>query len=129
MKLIVTGGAGFIGSEFVRQTLGQRPDVTILNIDKLTYAGNLDNLKTVESNPRHRFEHADICDSATISGLFSEWAPDAVVHFAAESHVDRSILSPTAAIDTNIRGTFVLLEAARAARTARFLHVSTDEVY
>ena len=129
MKLIVTGGAGFIGSEFIRQTLDQRADTSILNIDKLTYAGNLDNLKTVESDPRYRFEHADICDSATISRLFSEWAPDAVVHFAAESHVDRSILSPTAAIDTNIRGTFVLLEAARAAGTARFLHVSTDEVY
>ena len=129
MKLVVTGGAGFVGSEFVRQTLGQRPGVSILNIDKLTYAGNLDNLKPVESNPQYRFVRADICDSATISGLFTEWSPDAVVHFAAESHVDRSILSPTAAIETNIRGTFSLLEAARAARTPRFLHVSTDEVY
>ena len=129
MKLVVTGGAGFIGSEFVRQTLGRRPDVSILNIDKLTYAGNLDNLKPVESNPQHRFVQADICDSATVSRLFTEYQPDAVVHFAAESHVDRSILSPTAAIDTNVKGTFSLLEAARAAKTARFLHVSTDEVY
>ena len=129
MKLIVTGGAGFIGSEFVRQTLAGRANVRILNIDKLTYAGNLDNLRPVESNPRYRFEQADICDAATVSRLFTEWAPDAVVHFAAESHVDRSILSPGAAIDTNVRGTFCLLEAARAAKTARFLHVSTDEVY
>ena len=129
MKLIVTGGAGFIGSEFVRQTLGERRDVRILNVDKITYAGNLENLKPVESNPHYTFVQADICDSTTISRLFSEWAPDAVVHFAAESHVDRSILSPEAAIDTNIKGTFVLLEAARAARTTRFVHVSTDEVY
>lgn len=129
MKLIVTGGAGFVGSEFVRQTLAQRPDVSILNVDKLTYAGNLENLRPVETNPRYRFVQADIVDTATVSRLFADWMPDAVVHFAAESHVDRSILSPTAAIDTNVKGTFSLLEAARAAKTARFLHVSTDEVY
>ena len=129
MKLIVTGGAGFIGSEFVRQTLAGRPDVSILNLDKLTYAGNLDNLKSIAAHPRYQFEKVDIGDAPRVSQLFLEWAPDAVVHFAAESHVDRSILSPTAAIDTNVRGTFCLLEAARSAKTPRFLHVSTDEVY
>ena len=129
MKVIVTGGAGFIGSEFVRQAISGRTDVHVVNVDKLTYAGNLDNLKSVEGNERYRFVHADICDTAQIAQLFSEWRPDAVVHFAAESHVDRSILSPSAAVDTNVKGTFSLLEAARSAKTARFLHVSTDEVY
>lgn len=129
MKLLVTGGAGFIGSEFVRQTLAERPNVHIVNVDKLTYAGNLDNLTSVEGNPRYTFVHADIGDAETISRVFAETRPDAVVHFAAESHVDRSILAPTAAIDTNVRGTFCLLETARAAKTPRFLHVSTDEVY
>ena len=128
MKLLVTGGAGFIGSAFVRlQMAGD--DCEILNIDKLTYAGNLENLVAVSANRRYRFLRADICDAAAIDAAFSDFAPDAVVHFAAESHVDRSIHSPAPAIQTNIFGTFTLLEAARRHKTQRFLHVSTDEVY
>jgi dTDP-glucose 4,6-dehydratase len=129
VKLIVTGGAGFIGSGFIRWALGEHPDVYILNLDALTYAGNLENLTSVEDNPRYRFVRADICDAGAVNRLFDEVRPDAVVHFAAESHVDRSILSPSAAIDTNVRGTFALLEAARASQVRRFVHVSTDEVY
>jgi dTDP-glucose 4,6-dehydratase len=126
MKLLVTGGAGFIGSCFVRIAL-PRWEVTVL--DKLTYAGNLENLAQVASSPGFRFVRADICDSAAVRQAFEETRPDAVVHFAAESHVDRSILSPAPVFETNLRGTFELLEAARALRTPRFLHVSTDEVY
>ena len=129
MKLLVTGGAGFIGSAFVRQTLPERPDVRILNLDKLSYAGNLENLTAVERDPRYRFERVDICDERAVGEAFEAFTPDAVVHFAAESHVDRSILAPAPVIDTNIRGTFVLLEAARRARLRLFVHVSTDEVY
>lgn len=129
MKIIVTGGAGFIGSAFIRHTLASHRDVRILNVDKLSYAGNLDNLKAVEADPRYRFVRADICDKEAVSREFTRFTPDGVVHFAAESHVDRSILSPAASVDTNVHGTFVLLEAARAARLHRFVHVSTDEVY
>jgi dTDP-glucose 4,6-dehydratase len=128
MQIIVTGGAGFIGSEFVRWTLANKPDVRVVNVDKLTYAGNLENLTTVERHPRYRFVRADICDVGAMRELF-RGAPDAVVHFAAESHVDRSILSPAPAVETNVRGTFVLLESARESKTGRFVHVSTDEVY
>ena len=128
MRLIVTGGAGFIGSAFIRWVLGEYSDVELVNIDKLTYAGNLENLTAIERDPRYRFVRADICDAQAMSEVFAGRA-DAVVHFAAESHVDRSILSPAPVIDTNVRGTFVLLEAARAADVGRFLHVSTDEVY
>jgi dTDP-glucose 4,6-dehydratase len=128
VRLIVTGGAGFIGSGFIRWALAAHQHVDIVNVDKLTYAGNLENLTAVERDPRYRFVKADICDAAAMSGVFAG-SPDAVVHFAAESHVDRSILSPAAAVDTNVRGTFVLLEAARNARVPRFVHVSTDEVY
>jgi dTDP-glucose 4,6-dehydratase len=129
MKLLVTGGAGFIGSAFVRYVLSNRPDAEVVTLDKLTYAGNLENLAPVADNPRHRFVHADICDEEKVASVFAESGSDAVVHFAAESHVDRSILSPAAAIDTNVRGTATLLAAARVARITRFLHVSTDEVY
>ena len=128
MRLIVTGGAGFIGSAFIRWVLGAHPDVEVVNVDKLTYAGNLENLSAIEGDPRYRFVKADICDAAAMSEVFADRA-DAVVHFAAESHVDRSILSPAPVVETNVRGTFVLLEAARTAGTRRFLHVSTDEVY
>ena len=117
MQLIVTGGAGFIGSGFIRWALAAHPDVRILNLDKLTYAGNLENLASIENDPRYRFVRADICDVDAVNDAF-EVAPDAVVHFAAESHVDRSILSPAAAVDTNVRGTFVLLEAARRRKSA-----------
>src|SRR5581483_2579148 len=99
------------------------------NIDKLTYAGNLENLDPVRHEPQHRFINADICDSARMQVIFAEERPDAVVHFAAQSHVDRSILSPAPVFETNLRGTFTLLEAARTQRVPRFVHVSTDEVY
>ncbi|MBM3744779.1 MAG: dTDP-glucose 4,6-dehydratase [Acidobacteria bacterium] len=127
MKLLVTGGAGFIGSEFVRLAVGEGHQV--LNLDKLTYAGNLENLEPVRDQPGHRFVRGDICDAALVDALLTESRPDAIVHFAAESHVDRSILSPQPFVDTNVKGTFTLLEAARARRLDRFLHVSTDEVY
>ena len=129
MKLLVTGGAGFIGSAFVRQTLGARPDAQILNLDALTYAGNLENLAAVAADPRYRFVKANICEADLVDAAFQEFQPDAVVHFAAESHVDRSILSPKPVVDTNFLGTFVLLEAARRHATRRFVHISTDEVY
>jgi dTDP-glucose 4,6-dehydratase len=128
MKILVTGGAGFIGSAFVRMVLAETGD-SVTNLDKLTYAGNLENLQSVEGHPRYRFVEGDICDERVVNSLVAEEKPDAVAHFAAESHVDRSILSPAPVIDTNLRGTFVLLEAARRARIGRFVHVSTDEVY
>ncbi|SPE40836.1 dTDP-glucose 4,6 dehydratase, NAD(P)-binding [Candidatus Sulfopaludibacter sp. SbA3] len=128
MKILVTGGAGFIGSAFVRMAIGQT-DAGVVNLDKLTYAGNLENLTEVESNPRYRFVHGDICDEQAVDSIVRDEQPDAIVHFAAESHVDRSILSPEPVIQTNFRGTFTLLEAARRHRTPRFVHVSTDEVY
>ena len=136
-KILVTGGAGFIGSNFIQLALGQ-PGVQILNLDKLTYAGNLDSLQTVAEWPEYRFVRADICDPAAVAQTVAEFQPDAIVHFAAESHVDRSIDGPAAFIQTNIIGTFNLLEAARQywkelaperKEAFRFLHVSTDEVY
>ena len=131
MKFLVTGGAGFIGSAFVRMLLTQKDGRAsqVINLDKLTYAGNLENLSTVASDARYRFVHGDICDANLVSDLVAEAKPDVIVNFAAESHVDRSILSPAPVIETNVRGTFTLLEAARAHKTPRFLHVSTDEVY
>jgi len=128
MKLLVTGGAGFIGSAFVRLSLSDH-STRIINLDKLTYAGNLANLESLSGSPRYRFVHGDICDEALVNSLLAEEKPDAIVHFAAESHVDRSILSAAPAFETNLRGTFTLLEAARAHRIGRFVHVSTDEVY
>lgn len=127
MKLLVTGGAGFIGSAFVRMAV--RHGDTVVNLDKLTYAGNLENLEPVARDPRYRFVRGDICDAPLVESLFAEEKPDAIVHFAAESHVDRSILSPAPVFETNLRGTFTLLEAARRHPVSRFLHVSTDEVY
>jgi dTDP-glucose 4,6-dehydratase len=129
LKLLVTGGAGFIGSAFVRYVLGAEPDAHVVNLDKLTYAGNLENLESVAADPRYRFVHGDICDEAVVGLLVAEEKPDAIVHFAAESHVDRSILSPEPVIRTNVFGTFTLLEAARRNGIGRFVHVSTDEVY
>ena len=130
MKLLVTGGAGFIGSAFIRLSLsGAGDEPSIVNLDKLTYAGNLENLAAVASHPGYRFVHGDICDAALVNALIAEEKPDAIVNFAAESHVDRSILSPGPVFETNLRGTFTLLEAARLLKVPRFLHVSTDEVY
>src|SRR5277367_2961329 len=129
MRILVTGGAGFIGSCFVRLLVHSEPDVEIVNLDKLTYAGNLENLAPVAASPRYRFVKGDICDSELLRNLFTEAKPDAVVHFAAESHVDRSIFAPQPVFDTNLGGTFSLLETMRAQRVARFIHISTDEVY
>jgi dTDP-glucose 4,6-dehydratase len=128
MKVLVTGGAGFIGSAFVRM-LARESDWRLVNLDALTYAGNLENLATVPESDRYRFVHGDIADQPLVASLFAKEKPDAVVHFAAESHVDRSILSPEPVIRTNLNGTFTLLEAARSNGTGRFVHVSTDEVY
>ena len=129
MKLVVTGGAGFIGSCFVRMALRDKWAEQVVNVDKLTYAGNLENVQPVAEHPGYRFEQLDIADVSAIDRLFAAESPDAVVHFAAESHVDRSIHSPAPVIETNINGTFSLLEAARLHKLARFVHVSTDEVY
>jgi len=128
MKILVTGGAGFIGSAFVRLVISQTGH-RIVNLDKLTYAGNPDNLAPVSGSGRYRFEQGDICDPRLVENLMAAERPDAIVHFAAESHVDRSILSPEPVIQTNFRGTFTLLEAARKHSVPRFIHVSTDEVY
>ncbi len=128
MKIIVTGGAGFIGSCFVRLAL-QNPSFEIVNLDKLTYAGNLENLASVAAHPRYRFIKADICDLEGLRRIFAAEKPDTLVHFAAESHVDRSIFAPEPVFETNLRGTFNLLETMRAHRVSRFIHVSTDEVY
>jgi dTDP-glucose 4,6-dehydratase len=129
MRLLVTGGAGFIGSNFIRCHLAHEPSDTIFNLDKLTYAGNLENLTDVECWPGYQFIRGDVCDAALVAEVFSSLRPDAVVHFAAESHVDRSILSPNPAFETNLRGTFTLLNAARQFGAGRFVHISTDEVY
>lgn len=124
MKILITGGAGFIGSNFIRQMLSVHPEHEIVNLDSLTYAGNLENLKDVEENPKYTFVKGDICDAGLVKGLQF----DAIIHFAAESHVDRSILDSAPFLQTNIVGTKNLLEAART-RGCRMLHVSTDEVY
>ncbi len=129
MKLIVTGAAGFIGSCFVRMMLSEGMAAKAVVVDSLTYAGNLENLTPVAGHPGFTFEHANICDEARMLALFEAERPDAVVHFAAESHVDRSIHSPAPVIQTNFVGTFSLLEAARRAGVPRFVHISTDEVY
>lgn len=126
MKLLVTGGAGFIGSNFVHYILETHPEYEVVTLDALTYAGNLENLKAAEGNPKHRFVKGDITDASLVDSLVAEC--DAVVHFAAESHVDRSIMDPGAFVETNVHGTYVLLEAARK-HNKRFHHVSTDEVF
>jgi dTDP-glucose 4,6-dehydratase len=136
MRIVVIGGAGFIGSAMVKHLIGHT-DYEVLVVDKLTYAGNLMSLESVQGHPRYCFSRADICDRVTIADLFSSFNPDAVIHLAAESHVDRSIDGPAEFINTNIIGTYILLEVALAhwrrrggrAKDFRFLHVSTDEVY
>jgi len=129
MTLLVTGAAGFIGSAFVRLVLARRPDVRVVVLDKLTYAGNLENLASIASDPRFEFVRGDVCDRELIASVCKDERFDAIVHFAAESHVDRSILSPRGAVETNVVGTATLLEMARAVHIPRFLLVSTDEVY
>lgn len=137
MKILITGGAGFIGSAVVRYII-QNTDNKVLNVDKLTYAGNLESLKEIDQNERYQFCQTDICDRAALDRLFLDFQPDAVMHLAAESHVDRSIDGPAAFIETNIIGTYQLLEAARyywnslaedKKSVFRFHHISTDEVY
>ena len=127
MRILVTGGAGFIGSNFIRHVLAARKSYELINYDKLTYAGNLANLQEVAKDPRNTFIRGDICDAVSVEKAMR--GCDAVVHFAAESHVDRSIYEPAPAIETNVKGTFTLLEVARTLRIARFLQISTDEVY
>lgn len=127
MRIFVTGGAGFIGSNFIRHVLAVGEDYSIVNFDKLTYAGNLANLEAIEHNPQYRFVKGDICDTAAVEAAMV--GCDAVVHFAAESHVDRSIYEPAASIETNVKGTFILLQVARKICVQRFVHISTDEVY
>ena len=137
MKILVTGGAGFIGSAVVRHIINDTQD-SVVNVDKLTYAGNLESLESVCDNPRYFFEQVDICDKMQLARVFNQHQPDAVMHLAAESHVDRSIDGPAAFIETNIVGTYTLLEVARAywnslsaekKQAFRFHHISTDEVY
>lgn len=132
-KVLITGGAGFIGSNFVLHMRKAHPDYRLIVLDKLTYAGNLENLKSLKEGPNYAFVKGDIMDFALLDDVFRREEPDFVVNFAAESHVDRSILGPKAFIDTNINGTFALLEAARKnwadKAGKKFLHVSTDEVY
>ncbi|MBJ9476976.1 dTDP-glucose 4,6-dehydratase [Acinetobacter baumannii] len=137
MKILITGGAGFIGSAVVRHII-QNTEDEVLNVDKLTYAGNLESLISVENNPRYQFSQTDICDRAALDKLFETFQPDAVMHLAAESHVDRSITGPYAFIETNVIGTYQMLEASRAywlslndekKAAFRFHHISTDEVY
>ncbi|MBI5127557.1 dTDP-glucose 4,6-dehydratase [Candidatus Roizmanbacteria bacterium] len=127
MKLLVTGGAGFIGSNFILYWLKNYPQDKVVNLDKLTYAGNLENLKTIEKNPNYKFVQGDICNSQLVNSLTHEI--DTIVHFAAESHVDRSIMDPAPFVKTNIEGTYILLETALKNKVKRFHHVSTDEVY
>lgn len=137
MKILVTGGAGFIGSAVIRHIIENTQD-SVINLDKLTYAGNLESLKSIDKNKRYIFEQVDICNRAEIDRVFNEYKPDAVMHLAAESHVDRSITGPAEFIQTNIVGTYNLLEAAReywntlesdTKQSFRFHHISTDEVY
>jgi len=137
MKILVTGGAGFIGSAVVRYIINNTQD-SVINVDKLTYAGNLESLASIESSDRYVFEQVDICDRAELDRVFKQHQPDAVMHLAAESHVDRSITGPSDFIQTNIVGTYTLLEATReywnalsvnAKKSFRFHHISTDEVY
>ena len=137
MKILVTGGAGFIGSCVVRQALLD-PNIQVVNVDKLTYAGNLASLPGTDHNPNYRFCHTDVCDAGALDDIFNAHQPDVVMHLAAESHVDRSIDGPEAFMQTNIMGTYQLLEASRrylatqaADRQAffSFHHISTDEVY
>ena len=127
MRLLVTGGAGFIGGHFIRHMLTTHPDSHVINLDKLTYAGNLESLGDVQDHPRYQFVQGDICDASLVDSLASQ--VDAIVNFAAETHVDRSILEPQGFVHTNVQGTYVLLEAAKTHQHRRYVQISTDEVY
>jgi dTDP-glucose 4,6-dehydratase len=127
VRLVVTGGAGFIGSNFIRHVLTTHPEDSVVNLDKLTYAGNLANLADLSVSPRYRFVQGDICDGAVVRDVLA--GADALVNFAAESHVDRSLVEPDAFLRTDVFGVFTLLEAVRELGTPRFLHIGTDEVY
>jgi dTDP-glucose 4,6-dehydratase len=126
-RLLITGGAGFIGSNFTRYVLGKYDDMDVIVLDKLTYAGNLDNLKEIEEHPRYKFIHGDICDEKTVEDAVK--GCDCVVNFAAETHVDRSIGDPASFIRTDVHGTYVLLEATKKLGIPKFIQISTDEVY
>jgi dTDP-glucose 4,6-dehydratase len=128
-RILVTGGAGFIGSNFVRMALSEQPDCLVVNLDKLTYAGNLQNLAEYMEHPSHRFVKGDICDGQLVERVIDEHGIDTIINFAAESHVDRSITAPKIFIETNVKGTLTLLEAARDKKLERFIQISTDEVY
>jgi dTDP-glucose 4,6-dehydratase len=128
-RILVTGGAGFIGSNFVRMVLSEHKDCFVVNLDKLTYAGNLENLAGFLDRPDHKFVKGDICDGSLIEKLVEQYEVDAIINFAAESHVDRSITEPKIFIETNVTGTLTLLEAARDKKLKRFVQISTDEVY
>ncbi len=130
MRVLITGGAGFIGSNLIHYLIENRPDWGLVNLDALTYAGNLENLKSCEDHPSYSFEHADITDISRVQEVFENHEPDAVMHLAAESHVDRSVMDPLSFVKTNVIGTQNLLDVVReSGRDIRFLHVSTDEVY
>jgi len=129
MKLLITGGAGFIGSNFILHMMNSHPEVEIINLDVLTYAGNLNNLKGVDKNPRYTFIKGDICDPDIVNSILDRYAVDTIVHFAAESHVDRSITKASEFVRTNVLGTHNLLECARHHSITKFIHISTDEVY
>jgi len=129
MTMLVTGGAGFIGSNFIRHMLAEHPDIPIVNLDVLTYAGNPESRRDVADNPNYTFVQGDICDPAAVAAVFSRHKIETVVHFAAESHVDRSIADGAAFVRTNVLGTFTLLDCALKHGVRRFIHVSTDEVY
>jgi len=128
-KILVTGGAGFIGSNFVRMVLAEHSDCFVVNLDKLTYAGNLENLEGFLDHGNHKFVKGDICDGELVEKLIDEYKIDSIINFAAESHVDRSITEPKIFIETNVTGTLTLLEAARDKNIERFIQISTDEVY
>jgi dTDP-glucose 4,6-dehydratase len=129
MKILVTGGAGFIGSSFVRYVLRKRPDIEVVNFDLLTYAGNLRNLEEIAGDPRYEFVRGDIADAAAVAKVFEQHGFDAVVNFAAETHVDRSILDSAPFVRANVEGTRCLLEQARRSKTSKYVQISTDEVY
>lgn len=129
MKLLVTGGAGFIGSNFIRHIMTLHPDFEIVNLDNLTYAGNLNSVKDLEKNSLYTFIKGDICNRDLVSSIFTRHSIDKIIHFAAESHVDRSIADPSAFVKTNVFGTHILLECAREHAISSFIHISTDEVY